>query len=237
MKDVFGDGLRAYLDGDLKATFTVESDVAETEEWDVATFFREWKDMSEAERIALKRCKGSVLDVGAGAGSHALWLQEKGVDVTALDLSCGAADVMRRRGVRSVVNADFFAYGGKHDTLLLLMNGVGIAGKMSRLAAFFVHARKLLNKGGRILLDSSDLIYLYEDEDGCAEIDLNGNYYGELEYTFAFKGEKGEPFGWLFVDYPNLEFCAKANGFSCKKIYEDDHFLYLAELTLENGTF
>ena len=232
-EDIFGEGLMAYQNGDKKAVFVVESDIAETEEWPIATFFRSYKEMPQAERTALKRCSGRVLDVGAGAGSHSLYLQEQGLDVTALDISAGAVEVMQKRGIKKSVLANFFQYEGEtYDTILMLMNGIGIVGKLNNLSAFFKQAKKLLAPGGKILLDSSDLIYLFEEEDGSVLIDLNGNYYGELEYSFEFNGKKGNPFDWVFVDYEKLEECAKLHGFSCQKVYEDDHYLYLAELKL-----
>lgn len=232
-EDVYGDGLKAFQNGDVNAVFLVESDIAETEEWPVSTFFRDYGEMPQAERTALKRCSGSVLDVGAGAGSHALHLQKQGLDVTAIDISEGAVEVMQQRGVRHAVLANYFGFGGAtYDTILMLMNGIGIIGKLDNLSSFFLQAKKLLNPGGKILLDSSDLIYLYEEEDGSVLVDLNGSYYGELEYAFEFGGKKGLPFHWVFVDFEKLEECAKLHGFSCRKIYEDDHYLYLAELKL-----
>ena len=232
-EDIFGEGLMAYQNGDKKAVFVVESDIAETEEWPISTFFRSYKEMPQAERTALKRCSGRVLDVGAGAGSHSLYLQEQGLDVTALDISAGAVEVIQKRGIKKSVLANFFQYEGEsYDTILMLMNGIGLVGKLNNLSAFFKQAKKLWAPGGKILLDSSDLIYLFEEEDGSVLIDLNGNYYGELEYSFEFNGKKGNPFDWVFVDYEKLEECAKLHGFSCQKVYEDDHYLYLAELKL-----
>lgn len=231
MADVYGNGLLAYLAGDEEATFVVECDMAETEEWPVATFFRSYDDMPEVERIALEHVEGAVLDVGAGAGSHALYLQRRVAEVTAIDISAGAVEVMRKRGVKRAFVQDFFEMEGEQfDTLLLMMNGIGIVGGLEGLPNFFKRAEKLLKPGGKILLDSSDLIYLYEDEDGETYIDLNAPYYGELEYVMSFGGRKGTPFKWLFVDFDTLSDYAAQNGFSCEKLYEDDHYLYLAEL-------
>ena len=233
-EDVYGDGLKAYQKGEKNATFVVESDLAETDEWPVSTFFRAYAEMPEVEQMALQRATGKVLDVGAGAGSHSLWLQMRHLDVTAIDISEGAVDVMRERGVQHPLLADYFCFEeGGYDTMLMLMNGVGIVGRLNRLSSFFLQAKKILKKGGRILLDSSDIRYMCEEEDGSMMIDLNGDYYGEMEYTFGFKGAKGKTFEWVFVDFDTLADCAKLHGFSCEKIYEDDHFLYLAELRNE----
>lgn len=231
--DPFGKGLLSYLNGNKHAVFTVESNIAETEDWPVSIFFRNYKDMPQIEKIALSHVQGRILDVGAGAGSHALWLQQKGENVTAMDISKNAVTVMEQRGIQKIVKQDFFHYKEQtFDTLLMLMNGIGITGTLNNLPIFFEQAKKLLNPNGKILLDSSDLIYLYEEEDGSSLINLNASYYGELQYTFCFENEKGMPFNWLFIDFDTLASFAEMAGFSCKKLYEDDHYLYLAELKL-----
>ena len=76
---------------------------------------------------------------------------------------------------------------GKYDTLLLLMNGTGIAGKLERLPSLLNRLKELLADGGQILVDSSDLRYIYENEDGSMDINLNAPYYGEVDYQFLSK--------------------------------------------------
>lgn len=232
MNDIYGKGLKAYWEGKRNAKFKVESDKAETEYWPISVFFHSWAQMGEIERSALAMCKGRTLDVGAGSGSHVLWLQDNGVDVHAIDISEGAVEVMRERGVRSAEVADFYTYeGGQFDTLLMLMNGAGIAGTMDNLGNFFQQVSKLLAPGGQLIMDSSDLIYLYEDEDGSVMIDLNDDYYGELMYVMSYAGEKGDSFPWIFIDFDTLEAAAAASGFKCEKIIEDDTCQYLVRLT------
>lgn len=233
MNDIYGKGLTAYYNGNKKAKFKVESDIAETEYWDVAEFFHNYAEMSEIERRALALCKGKTLDVGAGSGSHTLWLQGESVDVDALDISQGACDLMTTRGIKHVFCDDFFNFANKrYDTLLMLMNGIGIAGTIGNLPKLFAKAKELLNPGGQLIVDSSDLMYLFEDEDGSVMIDLNGDYYGELEYTMSFGGEKGEPFNWLFVDFDTLQAAAAEYGLKCEKVFENEHYQFLAKLTV-----
>ena len=174
------------------------------------------------------------MDVGAGAGSHSLWLQERNHKVTAIDISEGAIDVMTKRGVEDVRKIDYFDFKDeKYDTLLLLMNGIGIIQTLDRLPVFFEKAKSLLNEKGIILLDSSNLIYLFMEEDGSAMINLNSDkYYGEVEYRMDFCNHHGIPFKWVFVDFETLKDVAEENGFKCEKVYEDDHYLYLAKLSL-----
>ncbi len=222
----------AYNKGEKDATITVESNIAETDEWSLAEFFHTWDDMGDIERHALTMATGRTLDVGAGSGSHTLWLQEKGIPVEALDISDGAAEVMRSRGVKTVHLYDFafFRAAEPYDTILMLMNGAGLAGTIDGLDALLKKAKSLLAPGGQILLDSSDLVYLYEEEDGSFAIPLDG-YYGELQYTYVFKGERSETFGWVFVDQETLQNAAERNGLDFEVVCEGDHYDYLARLT------
>ncbi|WP_431212689.1 class I SAM-dependent methyltransferase [Puia sp. P3] len=129
----------------------------------VDVFFRDMEKMPELEWVALQQCRGRILDIGAGAGSHALALQKMGQDITALDISPQAVEIMKARGVKNVIEGDFFQLGGgKYDTLLMLMNGIGISGTTDGLRRFFASARGLLKPGGQLIFDSSDVAYLYD---------------------------------------------------------------------------
>lgn len=230
--DAYGKGLLAYYNGKRTAKFTVSSDIAETEKWDIATFFRNYDKMPELEQIALNRCKGRTLDAGAGAGSHALYLQEKGVDITAIDISEGAVEVMTKRGVKNARKQDFFHLSNEQfDTILMLMNGVGIVQRIENFSTFFRHCKTILSPKGKLVIDSSNIIYMFLDDDGSALIDLNSNYYGEMTYRMDFAQYKGIPFEWVFIDFDTLCSLAQEHGFKCEKIYEDNHYHYLAELS------
>ncbi|WP_207431175.1 class I SAM-dependent methyltransferase [Sabulibacter ruber] len=231
--DPMGAGIKAYWEGDKEATITVYSDQMEADELPVAYLFRTLEEMPQREQFALSEAKGRVLDIGAGAGSHALALQEKGLAVTALEISQRACEVQKARGVKQVLQGDFFTLEpSSHDTLLLLMNGIGLAGTLEGLPAFLETCSKWLAPGGQILLESSDILYLYEDEDGSVLIDLNGPYYGELTYMMEFEEERSAPFPWLFISFDLLQQYAEEAGFKAELLLqeEDDHFI--ARLTL-----
>jgi SAM-dependent methyltransferase len=161
-----------------------------------------------------------VLDIGAGAGSHALVLQQRGFDVTALEISALAADVMQARGVKKVVTADIFEYNDhKYDTLLLLMNGIGLTGTLSNLKTFLQHAKLLLNKGGQLLFDSSDIAYLYE-----GNLPDTGKYYGELSYQYQYSRQTTDWFPWLYVDEKTLTTIAKEAGYMDMEVLLEDEY-------------
>lgn len=229
--DIVGKALLDYLNVNENAKLDVFSDISDPDEIPVKHFFRTWDEMPEIEQRALDLCKGKVLDVGAAAGCHSLILQEKGLQVKAIDISAGAVEVMIKRGVRDVEQQDFFTLiGEKYDTILVLMNGIGICGKLENLDKFFDQIQKLLHPGGQVLLDSSDIIFMFEEDDGSVMIDLNSNYFGEVQYQFGYNDQKSEPFDWLFVDFDLLNDYARKHGFECELVMEGPHYDYLARI-------
>lgn len=234
--DIFGKAITAYHESGDKEDIIVHSPDFDDDVIPVPYLFRSYKEMPELEQKALRACRGKVLDVGCGAGSHSLYLQEeRKLKVTAIDTSEGAIGTCRQRGISDARNVAFEALSGeKFDTILLLMNGTGIVGKMRFLDAFFEQLKNLLTKDGQVLIDSSDLIYLFDaDEDGGVWVDSSKGYYGELTYRLSYKGETSESFPWLYLDFDSLYLAAGKNGSNCDLIYEGAHYDYLAKLTLK----
>ncbi len=224
-KDIFGQALWDHFKTTKPAKLFINNKYGPKEEMPLDVYFRGEEDMPDLELLALSKCRGRVLDIGAGAGSHALVLQQRGVDVTAMDISGRAVDIMLERGVRQAFEQDIYAYAGeKYDTLLLLMNGIGLTGNIQQLRVFLQHTKKLLKPGGQLLFDSSDIAYLYE---GNAPA---GNYYGELWYQYAYKGQKTDWFQWLYIDADTLIQVAAEEGWAIEILDEDDMDGYLARL-------
>ncbi|HWL00470.1 MAG TPA: methyltransferase domain-containing protein [Parapedobacter sp.] len=227
--DVLGLALHDYLQGRRGDQLLTHTSFGGVEEMPVSEFFRKPIDFPELEHIALSLCDGRVLDVGAGAGSHALFLQKRGTDVTALERSPLAGEVMRARGVKQVITTDFFEYDkARYDTLLFLMNGIGVAGTIDGLSTLLSHCKTLLNDGGQLLFDSSDIAYLYAD----GTVDKPAGYYGEIRYQYAYKGARSAPFDWLFIDQDTLIGIARPLGWVVQILYEDGHDQYLARMEL-----
>ena len=181
-KDPMGRAIADYHRNGSAARLRVFSQSFDEDEIPVKTLFRSRDEMPAVEQEALRLASGLILDVGAGAGCHSLALQEMGKTVMAIDISPLAVETMRERGVKDSRVQDFFTLDGHFDTILMLMNGIGIVGTLSRMPAFFMQLDHLLTPGGQLLCDSSDICYIFEDEDGF--IDLTGvdGYYGELNY-------------------------------------------------------
>ena len=204
----------------------------EEDEIPVADLFREYDDMPELERIALDEASGEILDVGAGSGCHSVALMKMGKSAVAIDISPLSVEVMKERGVDALqVNLYDESFDRKFDTVLMLMNGTGIIGNFDNMPVFFERMKQLLKPGGSILIDSSDLRYLFEEEDGSLMIDLADDYYGQLDYQMQYKDVSGEPFDWLYVDFDTLAFYAEESGFDAELLAEGEHYDYLAKLT------
>lgn len=228
--DPIAQAIYNYHFKEIDTPVIIHADEFDADEVLPSYFFRSYKQMPKLEQKALDLSKGKVLDVGACAGCHTLFLQEKGMDVVALEYSQLSCDVMLSRNIKNVINSDLFLYEGQlFDTILLLMNGTGIAGKLNNLSNFLAKLKSLLNPGGQILIDSSDLIYLFVDEDGAAWLDVNSEcYYGELEYQTEYEGKKGGKFPWLYVDKDTLTEKVNEGGLKIERFIDGEHYDYLA---------
>jgi SAM-dependent methyltransferase len=225
--DVFGTALTDQFLHNKAEILCLHNSYGEPEEMPLDVFFRTPEEMPELELIALDLCRGKILDIGAGAGSHALLLQQQKKDVTALDLSSGAVEIMKQRGVKKVLYGDINAHTGqRYDTLLLLMNGIGLTSSLEGFRKFLLHAATLLNKGGQLLFDSSDIAYLYEDGNKPA-----ADYYGQVSYRYAYKGQQDNWFNWLYLDSETLKTTAATAGWSCEILFDDGEDQYLARLS------
>jgi precorrin-6B methylase 2 len=224
--DVFGQALLDYYHQQQSSPLWLFNNYGSPEEMPVDVFFREEAELPELELMALRAASGKILDIGAGVGSHALVLQNQGADVTALEISGAACEIMKDRGVMRVINADIFNHEGEHyDTLLLLMNGIGLTGTLAGLRDFLNYAKNLLNPGGSIIFDSSDISYLYED------IPLPAHkYFGEIAYRYEYKAQLGDWFNWLYIDANLLLEIASAEGWATKILSDDGMDQYLARL-------
>ena len=222
-----------YYGGSPVGELWSHSSLGTSEQVPVAHFFRDFSQMPVLEQTALKLCRGRVLDIGCGAGSHCLYLQEAGLDCTGLDLSRDAIRVASLRGVGKTICEDIHEFGvGNFDTLLLLMNGAGVAGTLEGLRKLLRHLSGLLAPGGQILMDSSNLIYMFEeDDDGGVWVPGHVDYYGEVTYRWEYKGREGAEFPWLFVDFRTLQQEAAQLGYEVALLQEGAHYDYLARLS------
>ena len=231
MKDLFGKALLDFQNGNYSEDITTSTNISDEDVLPLPYLFRDYKDMPKLEQKALKLSKGSVLDVGCGSGSHSIYLQKKVFKVKAIDISKGAIEVSKQRGVLRADILNILDEAETFDTILLLMNGTGIFQELTQVSKYLSHLKSLLNPNGQILIDSSDIKYMYEDEDGGYWMDMNSSYYGELDYFLSYKGEKEAPMKWLYLDFETLKLACETLGLRCELVFEGAHFDYLAKLS------
>lgn len=258
INDPMGTAIAEYHKTGKADTLRVFSPDFDEDEIPVEMLFRCFEDMPAIEQKALVMAQGKILDVGAGAGCHSLALQQMeqreqgGVgsdcaesrqkntvgqkmkrDVTAIDISPLSVETMLARGVKNAVEQDFFTVTEKYDTILMLMNGIGIVGTTDKLPSFFKHIDGILSENGQLLLDSSDICYVFEDEDGIIYLPEGDGYYGELRYQMRYKDIIGDSFPWLYIDFETLRDIAMKNGFKAELVQTGEHYDYLARITRE----
>lgn len=233
-KDPMGRAIFDYYHTRKAGKLRVLSSMFYEDEIPVPTLFRTFDEMPLQEQKAIELCRGRVLDVGAGSGCHSIVLKDRGLDVTAIDISELSVEVMKDRGL-DARNINFFeeTFTERFDTILLAMNGIGIVGKTERLPEFFRSIKRLLAPDGQVLLDSSDIRYVFMDDDGVMDIDLAAGYYGEIDYKMRYKNITGEPFDWLYIDFDTLSMYAEEHGFNCEKCIDGEHYDYLACITVK----
>lgn len=232
MKDLMGHAIWDYFHNENPEDLHTETSISELDELPVKYLFRDFEEMNKIEKKALKSSHGKVLDIGAGAGSHSLYLQnERNLEVTALDISQKSIEVCQSRGIQKAIAQNMLEFSGEtYDTILLLMNGTGIFQSLKVIDIYLKKLHSLLNKNGQILIDSTDILYMFDqDEDGGVLIPANG-YYGELDYIVHYKGESENPIKWLYLDFNTLKNAAENNGFTIEKVLQDEDS-YLAKLT------
>ena len=234
MKDLMGRAIWDYYYQENSEDLQTETSISELDDLPVSYLFRDYQEMNALEKKALDLSFGKVLDVGSGAGSHSLYLQnERKLEVTALDISPKSIEICKARGVKNAICEDLLQFSEKDfDTILLLMNGTGIFQSLEHIDQYLQKLKSLVVENGQILLDSTDILYMYDqDEEGGVLVPATG-YYGELDYYLHYKGESELPMKWLYLDFDTLENAAIANGFKIQKI-EQLEDSYLAQLTLK----
>ena len=186
-----GQAVLDYLQNGQAEAIAVHSTIFDDDEIPVSHLFRTFTEMPPLERAALSHACGRVLDVGAGAGCHALALQTQGHEVVSIDVSPGCVAAMRQRGLQQVQLADFFTddFGKDYDTIFMLMNGLGICGGLNELPAFFARLDELLAPGGSVITDACDLSYIYEPQFGLMSSPFYSGYSSRRFFRSSFRSK------------------------------------------------
>lgn len=232
MLDLFGLAILDYQTNNNPENIITETNISEPDEMVVDYLFRDFDQMPDLEQKALSLSFGKILDVGCGAGSHGLYLQNhKNLDVTAIDISANAIKACELRGLKNTAVCNILDLQNQQfDTILLLMNGTGIFENLKKTSIYLQKLKSLLSENGQILIDSSDLVYMYDDEDLDYFKQNPDEYYGELTFDIIYKNQKEVPFYWLYLDFEKLKGLCLKNGLQCQMILKGKNHDYLAKL-------
>jgi SAM-dependent methyltransferase len=230
--DTYSQALSNYHSGKGPDTFTIIRDDDFTSTVPVGMFF-DTKSFSNIETMALSSCLGKTLDIGAGVGRHSTELQRTGVDVTGIDISKTAVEIMNERGIHKTICCDIFHFSGpEFHTLLMLMNGIGIAGNPQKLDQLLTACHDLLTIDGEIFVESIDVLKSndtthknYRDRNVS-----NSNYSGQQNLRIDYDGVLGSWFEWLHLTFVELTRHAEANQFEAELMIDEDDGRYLARL-------
>jgi SAM-dependent methyltransferase len=236
MLDLFGQAILDFQTNNTPENIITETSISEPDEMIISYLFREYIEMPKIEQKALNLCFGKVLDVGCGAGSHSLYLQnEKNINVTAIDISPNAVEACKMRGLKNAININLLDLNGeKFDTILLLMNGTGIFKTLKETPKYLETLKSHLNTNGQILIDSSDIIYMFDKNSTGKYIIPNKDkdYYGELDFTISYKNQTASSFPWLYLDFDTLKKISQLSKLNCELIQKGSHYDYLARVTV-----
>ena len=226
MKDLFGQALLDFYHNKFHPPLLLHNEYGEPESIPVKRYFIDQNEYSNLETFALQQAYGKVLDIGAATGRHALFLQNQGFDVTAMDISPACIKLMKEVGVKKPLCQDIYSYtSDSFDTILMLMNGVGIAGTIDGLHELLIQLKSVVNQNGHLIVDSTDISYLYDENEKPIK-----SYFGELQFRYEYNSDFDEPFRWLYIDQKKLVEVALDSGWSCQIIYSDQFDSYLARL-------
>jgi len=230
MDDLLGKAIVDYHSGKLDASLSIYNHYGEPDEMPIEVYFRDEIDFSPADSYAVNLSQGKILEIGAGAGAVCLALQDRGLEIEGLDISPGCVQIMKERGVARIIHADFFKWVTNHkfDTILMLMNGIGFCSCLANLTMVLNKLKSLLNPGGQILFDSSDVTYLYPE--GLP----TNKYYGEIDYQYGYNGTFGQWFSWLYVDFKTLCTYAKTCDLEVQLIMQEETGQYLVRAVGKN---
>ena len=228
----FSRALVDFYSGNLDAAFTIRRDDGFEQQVFAAPFFNV-EHYPPLEIRAMGECYGNILDIGSATGRHSLELLRRGFKVTSLDILPEMEAIMKSRGLTDVVIADVFRFfGPRYDTLLMLMNGIGMTGSIDGLTRFLQLAHDLTVPGGQIVCDSID-VSVTTDPQHLAYRKNNlasGRLAGQQSFVMVYHGEDSVRFDWLHIDFQSFSDLCDSTDWNATLLEVEDDGHYLCKL-------
>lgn len=234
-QDAFGQLLLSCLQG--KETLEIiERDDGFIEAGYGDRYFTSYEDWPSHHVTAMRYVSGRVLDVGCGAGSHSIYCQEQGYRVMGIDVSPGAIQVSRHRGLRhgrvmSVTQVS--ASLGVFDTILMLGGNFGTLGNLERASRLLKRFHRMTTPTARIIAESRDP-YLTTESVHRAYHKGNrsrGRMSGQVRIRVRFKNLKTPWFDYLFVSKEEMVQIVDGTGWHVEEFLDSGRAGYIGVLS------
>lgn len=200
-------------------------------------YFAEFKDWPKIQKQAIKFARGKILDIGAGAGRVSLYLQKKGMDVTAIDNSPLAIQVCKKRGVKKAIVLPIEKIGkfksSTFDTIIMFGNGFGLFGSFKKAKSLLKKLYRITSPNALIIAESTDP-YKTSDPFHLLYHRFNkkrGRMPGQLRIRVRFKTYIGEWFDYLLVSKDEMKKILKGTGWKIEKFIDSGKSIYIAVIS------
>lgn len=203
-----------------------------------AAYFAPFEAWAPHEQRGVGFARGRVLDIGVGAGRHALHLQDQGLDVTGTDISPGALRVARARGLRKTIGAGVTQLSrrrGVYDTLLMMGNNFGLFANPRRMRWLLQRFAGMTGEGGRLIAETRD-VYQTDVPEHLAYQAANrrrNRMSGQIRIRVRYKRYATPWFDYLMVSRDELTDLLVGSAWHVREFVEPDGEIYV--VVMEKG--
>ena len=232
-KETFGRELSDGLHGRADSEIVERDDGYIDSSWALKTYFSSYKDWPPHQKKAMKLVRGRVLDIGCGAGRHAIYLQRKGFRVTGVDQSAFVIKVAKRRGLkdgRRIAIAELDRKAGGFDTIIMMGNNFGLFGNCRRAKSLLRRFLSFTSDKARIVAECVDP-YATDFPLHLAYHRRNrrrGRMGGQLRIRIRYQDRATPWFDYLFVSRDELREILRGTGWEIRRVIGSRRAAYVA---------
>lgn len=239
LQDAHGNAMIDYLNGKGAFEIVERDDGFITITNAPAVYFSKFMDWPSHEKRGMRFARGKVLDIGCGAGRHAIYLQERGLDVLGIDTSPLAIKVCKLRGLKKAKRFSIDQISqklGRFDTLLMLGNNFGLFENFNKARWLLKRFHKITSREARIIVESSDP-YQTDEPDHLEYHRYNrkrGRMSGQIRLRVRYKKHVTPWFDYLLVSKDEMREILKGTGWQVKRFFDSKSPWYLAIIEKES---